>query len=130
MSGHLDQTYLGAAQTQFFVLFCTLWGCNGHNIGGILCPLHAQSVHNTMCFGHTYCGCSGVCNMVHQDPWYMLPSMLHAPLPNVTFIHGRLWVVQDMRRWGKKIRAKGRLGEESKLQQYSCTDCINNYGHM
>jgi hypothetical protein len=30
---------------------------------------------------------------------------------------------------GKKDRAKGRLGE-SKLQQYSSTDCINNYGYM
>jgi hypothetical protein len=30
---------------------------------------------------------------------------------------------------GKKNRAKGRLGER-KLQQYSCTDCINNNGQM
>lgn len=29
----------------------------------------------------------------------------------------------------KNKGAKGRLGEKE-LQEYYCTDCINNYGHM
>jgi hypothetical protein len=57
--------------------------------------------------------------MVQQEPWHKLPSMLYAPwYCTGNIILGRLWVVQDMTRWG------GKTGQRADWEKANCSSTL------